>query len=132
MYVSISSAVPTSVAQKFDKPTQGVTRASEPESPLLDKRVDFSHITPRQLQNYINERIFSDTIDPDEATSIMGQLSTYQMRDAPDVPFDLRAQMTGTMEFHQDRGDPLAAWYAHLIKRLDEMEAQSLRVDAFA
>jgi len=132
MQVSIYSAVPSSIVTmpKVAASAPRTVVSSEPTS--IRKGIDFSCVTPRQLNEYVDARIFANDIDPDEADGLMNMLTSTQMDEAPDVPFDLRARMIGTKEFHQDRGDPVAAFYASLIKRLDEMEAQSLRVDAFA
>jgi hypothetical protein len=136
MEVSTLSAVPTSIAAMFSKPN-----ASPPGTPAridqetmsgVSKKIDFSHVTPRQLEAYINERIFSNTIEPDEVTGIMNQLGATQMYDAPDVPFNLRAQLDGCRQYSEQNGSPLAAWYAHLGKQLDIMEAQSVHLSVVA
>ena len=132
MQVSIISSVPAPQVAMPAKAQGAAAASTDPEQPTFEKRVDFSRITPRQLQAYINERIFSNSIDPDEATSIMNQLGATQMQESPDVPFDLRARLNGTMEFHMDAGDGLAAWYEGLINLLDVMEAQSVFVSAMA
>lgn len=81
---------------------------------------------------YIDQRIFSNTIDPDEASGITNQLSATQYFDAPDVPFDLRARLNGCSQYSQQTGSPLAAWYEQLGKRLDIMEAQSVHLSVVA
>ncbi|KJV30730.1 hypothetical protein [Luteibacter yeojuensis] len=136
MEVSTLSAVPKSIAMMFAKPS-----ASSPGAPArtdqsmgsgLSKKIDFSHVTPRQLEAYINERIFSNTIEPDDVTGIMNQLGATQMDDAPDVPFNLRAQLNGCRQYSEQTGSPLAAWYAHLGKQLDIMQAQSVHLSVVA
>ncbi|MGA7436870.1 MAG: hypothetical protein WBW32_01945 [Luteibacter sp.] len=132
MQVSIYSAIP---AAQFKPPSsvEGARSAPGVEAkPFLRKGIDFSHVTPRQLLAYVDEQEASGALDPLEGSSLLFQVPSGDWEGALDVPFNLRDRLDGTMEFYKERGDPLAAWYTSLIKRLDEMEAQSLSVDAFA
>jgi hypothetical protein len=132
MQVSVFSSVPPAISITAKTPVSATPKVESVGGLSVRKGVDFSHITPRQLNEYVNERIFANDISPDDAGGLMNMLSSNQMDDAPDVPFDLRARMQGMAEFLTDAGDALGAWYAGLVKRLDDMEAQSVRLDAFA
>ncbi|UPG89237.1 hypothetical protein L2Y96_17820 [Luteibacter aegosomaticola] len=132
MQVSIYSAIPASL---FRPPSNAGSAREAPgveAKPVLQKGIDFSHVTPRQLLAYVDQQEALGALDPLEGDSLLDQVPSDDWESALDVPFNLRDRLNGTMEFHMDRGEPMAAWYASLIKRLDEMEAQSLRVDAFA
>jgi hypothetical protein len=132
MQVSSLSTVPSAISTAARTPIGPTSKIDSVGGLSIRKGVDFSHITPRQLNDYVNERIFANDIAPDEADGLINMLNTNQMDDAPDVPFDLRARMQGMSDFLLDAGDALGAWYAGLVKRLDDMEAQSVRLDAFA
>lgn len=132
MQVSSFSAVPPAISIAAKTPVGPTSKPELVGGLSIRKGVDFSHITPRQLNEYVNERIFANDIDPNEAGGLMNMLASNQMDDAPDVPFDLRARMQGFADFLMDAGDALGVWYADLVKRLDDMEAQSVRLDAFA
>jgi hypothetical protein len=139
MQVSTMSSVPASIGTMFQSPKASATRPADGTSKVESERqagltrgVDFSSITPRQLLAYLDERIASDTIDPDEAVGLVGMLGSMQYSDAPDVPFDLRARVNGCRQYSEQNGSPLAAWYAHLGKQLDIMEAQSVHLSVVA
>lgn len=110
-----------------------VAKAEAKEQASGVRRIDFSHITPRQLNAYLDEMIFSEQIDPMDATVLLGAFSSEQYERYPDKPVNLKAEIDGTMKFHADRGDVLmATWYAGLLERIDSMEQQSVHISVYA
>ena len=130
MQVPIHSAVPASQLTQPTRAPDSAAPVRAAETFVLDKGIDFSRITPRQLLAYVNEQQRLGTLDPMEGGSLIDQVGVSQWDDAPDVPFDLRARLQGTMEFHLDTKSGLASWYAGLIDRLATLEAQSIRLSA--
>jgi hypothetical protein len=132
MQMSIQATTATVPTAPLTRAGDKVAAPIEPSQPPVRKGIDFSHVTPRQLLAYVNEEQSLGTIDPLEGGALVDQVPTGDWETALDVPFDLHARLSGTRDFHLDRGDPLASWYTGLIKRLDALEAQSMRVSAFA
>lgn len=95
--------------------------------------VDFTRITPRRLNAYLDEMIANDRIDPLDATVLGGVFSAEEYEKSPDRPVNLKAELEGTMKFHENHGDTLlATWYAGLMDRLETMEKQSMHVSVYA
>lgn len=111
-------------------PTVPVVAADKP--PVAAK-LDFSRITPRQLQTYLDDMLMSGRMDALDAGILSGALYNSEWEGSPDTPIDLRSRIEGTKEFHETRGDPiLAVWYAGLLDRLKTMEAMSVSVSVVA
>jgi hypothetical protein len=134
MQVSINSAVPASQLMPPKRASETVATRRDAEPFALDKRVDFSHITPRQLLDYVTEQERLGVLNRDEGDALAHQIPVTLSDAGPhvqmDTPFNLRAGLRGTMEFHQDTKSGLASWYAGLIDRLATLEAQSIRLSA--
>ncbi len=97
------------------------------------QQVDFSRITPRQLQAYLDDMIAQDKIDPDDATSMFNSIPGEWYTDQPDVPIDFSSNIKGIAEFDRNNGYPaLAAWYEGLAERMRIMEARSVHVSVMA
>lgn len=134
MQVSINSAVP---ASQLTPPTRAPTATAplrDVQTFTFDKRIDFSHITPRQLLDYVTEQERLGVLNRDEGDALAHQIPVTLSDAGPhvqmDTPFNLRAGLHGTMEFHLDTKSGLASWYAGLIDRLATLEAQSIRLSA--
>jgi hypothetical protein len=134
MQVSINSAVP---ASQLTPPTRAPTATAplgDAQTFTLDKRIDFSHITPRQLLDYVTEQERLGVLSRDEGDALAHQIPVTLSDAGPyvqmDTPLNLRASLQGTMEFHLDTKSGLASWYAGLIDRLATLEAQSIRLSA--
>jgi hypothetical protein len=105
---------------------------SEPSERSI-KKVDFSRITPRQLQAYLDDMIAQDKIDPDDATSMFNSIPGEWYTDRPDVSIDFSSNIKGIAEFDRNNGYPaLAAWYEGLAERMRIMEARSVHVSVMA
>ena len=134
MQVSVNSAVP---ASQLTPPTRAPTATAlvrDAEPFTLDKRIDFSRITPRQLSEYVDEQERLGLLSRDEGDALLNQVPVTLSDAGPyvqmDTPLNLRARLQGTMEFHLDTKSGLASWYAGLIDRLATLEAQSIRLSA--
>lgn len=91
--------------------------------------IDFSHMTPRQLQAYIDEMIFADQISPDDAGSLFGSIPFEWYEERPDTPIDLASNIKGIADFDRNNGYPeLATWYDGLLERMKAMEARSVHI----
>lgn len=121
-----STPLDTSAASTMAKVEANVSQSG-------GRSVDFSNITPRQLNAYLDEMIFSDQIDLTDASVLMGAIPTEAFEHSPDTPVNLKAELQGTMKFYENHGDTLlATWYSGLLERLDTMEKQSIHVSVYA
>ncbi len=59
--------------------------------------IDFTRITPRQLNAYLDRMIEADQIDPMDATVLGNVFSTEEYEKFPDTPVNVRAQLQGTL-----------------------------------
>ncbi|MET4677441.1 hypothetical protein [Luteibacter sp. ME-Dv--P-043b] len=97
------------------------------------QRIDFSYITPRQLQAYLDDMIAQDKIDPDDATSMFNSIPGEWYADQPDVPIDFSSNIKAIAEFDRNNGYPaLAAWYEGLAERMRIMEDRSVHISVVA
>lgn len=125
------TTAPTSAPAKNAVSAVAKLEAKEQASGV--RRIDFSHITPRQLNAYVDEMIFSDQIDLTDAGVLMGAISTDAFEHFPDAPVNLKGELQGTMKYYESHGDTLlATWYAGLLDRLETMERQSIHVSVYA
>ncbi|WP_369926891.1 hypothetical protein [Xanthomonas sp. NCPPB 2632] len=132
MYV-FSSASTTPVAS-----VPVPTREPLPKSAISEKgtfagsvqqRIDFSHMTPRQLHAYIDEMIFADQISPDDAGSLFGSIPLEWYEERPDTPIDVMSNIKDIADFDRNNGYPeLAQWYDGLLERMKTMEARSVHI----
>jgi hypothetical protein len=124
-------AVPITSADVNVATTVAKAEATEKASDV--RRIDFSHVTPRELNAYLDEMIFRDQIDPMDATVLLGAFSSEQYERYPDTPVNLKSEIDGTMKFHANRGDVLMAnWYSGLLERIESMEKQSVHISVYA
>ncbi|MGN6093235.1 MAG: hypothetical protein ACTHOL_12850 [Luteibacter jiangsuensis] len=97
-------------------------------------RIDFSRITPRQIQDYCNELIFNGgDAEFEDASAIFTSLPSETFEGDPDTPIDLRGHIEGMIEFDRNNGfDALAVFYAGLLERMKLMEARSVHLSVVA
>jgi len=133
MFITSLSTVPPFSAGSHANTLQEPAPSARSSESSVTRRIDFSHVSPRQLLTYVDEMIKADRIDPMDATSLMCSLGAGQFEEAPDAPFDLRSSLKGTVAFHREKGDvDLAQWYVGLLGRLDIMEGQSVCISTTA
>ena len=105
----------------------------QPDTSRPPKSVDFSAITPRQLQGYLDELITSERLSVDDGAALGSSIPSEWYIQQPDVPIDLKSTITGIMEFARASGfKPLATFYAGLMERMKMMEAQGLPISVVA
>lgn len=104
------------------------------ESPPSVARIDFSRITPRQLQEYCDELIFNGgDAEFEDATALFTSLPSGIFESDPDKPLDLTSHVEGMVEFDRTHGyDVLATFYAGLLERMKLMEARSVHLSVVA
>ncbi|QWT20331.1 hypothetical protein KPL74_21635 [Bacillus sp. NP157] len=120
--VSVVSAVPAVIAKKIQSP----------DTPDIPRNIDFSHVTPRQLNEYVDQLIFADRISAEDASGLMNMLYSNERWGAPDTPIDVRARMEGHRDFLLDLHDARAGFYSGLLNQLDAFEATGLGVSVEA
>lgn len=133
--MQITMPPPFITATKLTEGASASTRLAVAESSHegVKGSVDFTRISPRQLNAYLDEMIASDRIDPLDATVLGGAFSAEEYDRFPDRPVNLKAELEGTMKYHENHGDTLlATWYAGLMDRLETMEKQSIHVSVYA
>ncbi len=118
---------PRSRDPKVDESVQAMA------SPRL-KNIDFSRITPRQVQSLCDELIFTGGKQEfEDASAIGNSLPSGIFERDPDTPIDLTCQIEGMIEFDRDNGfDALAVFYAGLLERMKLMEARSVHLSVVA
>ena len=96
--------------------------------------VDFSRITPRQLQALCDDLIFNGgEAGFEDAVDLGNALPSGVFFEHPDTPIDLRAQIEGMVEFGRSNGfDALATLYSGLLERMTLMEARSVHLSVVA
>ncbi|NII54649.1 hypothetical protein [Luteibacter sp. SG786] len=104
------------------------------ERPPSVARVDFSRITPRQLQAYCDELIFTGgDAEFEDASALFTSLPSGIFESDPDKPIDLAGHIEGMIEFDRNNGfDALAVFYAGLLERMKLMEAKSVHLSVVA
>lgn len=96
-------------------------------------RINFSHITPRQLHAYVDDMIKREQIDPDDAGALFGSIPLDLYTECPDSPINLKETINGIAEFDRRNGyDSLAVFYEGLAARMNLMEHRSLPVSVMA
>jgi hypothetical protein len=108
------------------------TQQNESRSPT--RGVDFSRITPRQLQAYCDQLIFTGgKAEFEDASALFTSLPSGIFERAPDTPINLTAQIEGMVEFDRNNGfDLLATFYSGLLDRMKLMEARSVHISVTA
>lgn len=98
------------------------------------KGIDFSRITPRQIQSLCNELIFTGGKQEFEDASALGNsLPAGIFERAPDTPIDLTGKIEGMIEFGRNNGfDLLATFYSGLLDRMKLMEDRSVHLSVMA
>ena len=128
--LTTGSYTPTKTAMRE---SPGTSLLPKPDASRPSKTVDFSAITPRQLQAYLDEMITSERMSVDDGAALGSSIPGEWYTQQPDVPIDLRSNIRGIMEFARDNGfKPLAAFYAGLMDRMKMMEAQGLPISVVA
>ncbi|HEY4291470.1 hypothetical protein [Luteibacter sp.] len=128
---SSSSAIASK--ELLPSPAPSSTLALKKEGLPPSSRIDFSRITPRQLQEYLDEMIFSEQIDPMDATALGNALPAGLFFEQPDTPIDLRSKIEGMIEFDRNNGfDLLATFHASLLDRMRLMEDRSMHISVTA
>ncbi|MGE7139562.1 hypothetical protein ACQKIE_18200 [Luteibacter sp. NPDC031894] len=103
-------------------------------SSLASKGIDFSRITPRQIQSLCDELIFTGGEQEfDDASALGNSLPSGIFERAPDTPINLTGQIEGMIEFDRNNGfDLLATFYSGLLDRMKLMEARSVHISVKA
>ncbi|PTR34754.1 hypothetical protein C8J98_10110 [Luteibacter sp. OK325] len=100
------------------------------------RAVDFSNITPRQLQAYLDDRLMSGQIDgPDGlyCTTLFGAIPGEWYAERPDVPMDFTATISSMAGFARDNGfSKLVSLYDGLMDWMKMMETQPARISVIA
>ncbi len=129
-HLTFAYAAPSDVQQTT---ASQASRSVDLECLPPSRCIDFSRVTPRQLQEYLDEMIFSKQIDPDDATALSTSLPSGISELAPDTPIDLTAQIQGMIEFDRNNGfDLLATFYSGLLSRMKLMEDRSVHISVKA
>jgi hypothetical protein len=100
------------------------------------KTPDFSRITPRQLQDFLDDRLMSGYVDgPDGlyCSTLGGAIPGEWYTERPDVPMDLTATIDGMTGFARDEGSSkLVDLYEGLMGWMKMIEVQSVPLSVFA
>lgn len=132
--MQISYALPAYTTNAIARPTSLPTiRPSESAGSTPERseagRINFSHITPRQLHAYVDDMIRRDQIAPDDADALFGSIPLDLYTECPDSPINLKETINGIAEFDRRNGyDSLAVFYEGLAARMSLMEQRSLPV----
>jgi hypothetical protein len=95
--------------------------------------VDFSRVTPRRLQAYVNEMIKSDRMTAKDGTALCQSIPREWYSHRPDVPVDITSNIKSAIASARGNGSkPLAAFYASLMDRMKLMEAQGVPISVVA
>lgn len=106
------------------------TRAETVTSP---RSIDFSRVTPRQLQSYVNDMIKSDRMTVKDGTALTQSIPREWYTHRPDVSVDIASNMRGAAASARGHGaKPLAAFYDGLMDRMKLMEAQGVPISVVA
>jgi len=125
------SSPKTTMQKPPDAPAESkVTGYSAP------KVVDFSNITPRQLQAYLDDRLMSGQVDgPDGlyCTTLFGAIPGEWYAERPDVPMDLTATIDSMAGFARDHEfSKLVSLYDGLMDWMKVMEKQPTHISVMA
>jgi hypothetical protein len=102
----------------------------------VPRAIDFSNITPRQLQAYLDSRLMSGQVDgPDGlyCTTLFGAIPGEWYTERADVPMDMTATIGSMSGFARDHGfSKLVNLYDGLMDWMKMMEAQPARISVMA
>jgi hypothetical protein len=111
----------------------GIRPAAQVAAKWSPRAVDFSHVTPRQLQTYANEMIKNGRMTAENGSASTRSLPHEWYDKRSDVAVDISANLHSSMASARNNGSqPLAAFYSGLTDRMKRMEAQSLPVSVVA
>jgi hypothetical protein len=103
---------------------------------VAPKAIDFSHITPRQLHAYLDDRVMSGNIDGPEGlycTTLFGSIPGEWYTERADEPMDLTATVRSIADFARDNGSSsLVRLYDGLLGWMKLMETQSVHISVVA
>lgn len=95
--------------------------------------IDFSHVTPRQLQTYVNEMIKNGRMTAKDGSALARSIPYEWYAKRPDAAVDITSNIKSNMASARGNGSkPLAAFYAGLMDRMKRMEATSLPISVVA
>lgn len=136
MQVTKSTAATTTYALPKERARQSVETSVEIKPASSGKVIDFSHVTPRQLQAYLDDRLMSGAIDgPDGlyCTTLFGAIPGEWYTEQADVPMDLTGTIESMTEFARGQGtSKLVDLYEGLIDWMKMMEDQPAHVSVLA
>ena len=99
----------------------------------VSSTIDFSRVTPRQLQAYVSDMVRSNRMTATDGSAISSSIPHEWYAKRPDVPVDFTANMKGKLDAVRGQNSkPLAAFYAGLMERMKMMEAQSVPISVVA
>jgi len=119
-----------SATQSIAVPARCSPRTVEsPSAPGNVARIDFSRITPRQLQAYLDENLKNGTIDIGDASALGSSIPGEWYTERADSPIDLKGTIKGIASFDRRNGyDTAAVFYEGLAARMSLMEQASARI----
>lgn len=95
--------------------------------------VNFSHVTPRQLQTYVNEMIKNGRMTAKDGSALSSSIPNEWYAKRSDVAVDITSNIRSNLSSARSDGSrPLAAFYDGLMDRMKLMEAQSLPISVVA
>lgn len=136
MQVTNSMLAATAYALPKTATQQSVETPVELKPAGSGKVIDFSHVTPRQLQAYLDDRLMSGAIDgPDGlyCTTLFGAIPGEWYTEQADVPMDLTGTIESMTDFSRGQGaSKLVDLYEGLIGWMKIMEAQPAHISVVA
>lgn len=129
--IGTTASTPATMRQPIKAPA-GISQIGE----AVSKSVNFSHITPRQLQAFLDDRLMSGNVDgPDGlyCTTLFGSIPGEWYTERPDEPMDMTSTIGSMADFARDSGfTSLVRLYDGLSDWMKMMQEQSVRLSVFA
>lgn len=123
-------------ATTIKKPSNVSSEAKTHGSLGASEAIDFSNITPRKLQAYVDERLMSGAVDgPDGlyCTTLFDAIPAEWYTERPDVPMDLTKTIGSMTDFARDNGfSKLVNLYDGLMDWMKAMEGQPAHISVMA
>jgi hypothetical protein len=95
--------------------------------------VNFSHVTPRQFQTYVNEMIKNGRMTAKDGSALSSSIPQEWYAKRADVAVDISSNIKSNLASARGNGSkPLAAFYDGLMDRMKLMEAKSLPISVVA
>lgn len=111
----------------------GVRSAVQIAGKWSPRDINFSHVTPRQLQTYVNEMITNGRMTPTDGLALSTSIPHEWYAKRSDVALDITSNIRSNLASARGNGSrPLAAFYDGLMDRMKRMEAQSLPISVVA